>query len=509
MEQEPVLDLDDIQGSIIPGFKKDVQHFLFLGIRDVLLARKWLTSLAPRLSSAREVNEAHLLWKAMRRKLNRDPDNIDFLFMNCAISARGLEKLALPRLNEFDDAAFKLGLEARSTSIGDPPPGSGIPGASDTWLFGSGRKKPDVLIILATDDHGWAVKTERELLSSARSNGFRCIHIDRGHVRPGSMAGHEHFGFKDGVSLPAIRGRITDAHADFFEPRVWPPGAEFDPYRIRYAAPGRQLVWPGHFLFGYPRQLRDQPEEMRPDSEPVGPPWAKNGSFIVYRRLRQDVLKFRKFLDKASTTLRRQGFDKELTAEKLGALLVGRWKSGWPVVRDPHVDHGSGQVGENHFTFSSATSVSLPHDPHPLNAADPNGISCPFAAHIRKVQPRDDSTDIGPMERTFQKLLLRRGITYGPELGRAEDDRGLLFVSYQSSIVDQFEFLTANWVNDENKPHAKGGFDPVIGSLRNKTIELDNGNERFNLTVPGGWVTATGGEYMFTPGIKFFSTSLK
>ncbi|MBI4488861.1 MAG: Dyp-type peroxidase [Deltaproteobacteria bacterium] len=508
MEQEPVLELNDIQGNIVPGFKKDSQHFVLLRVIDAQLARNWLRGLAPRLSSAREVRDAHTVWKGMRRKLGRDPDNLDFLFVNCAISAAGLRKLGLPGIDEFDDAAFKLGLESRASVIGDPPNGSGTPGAPETWLFGSGRRRPDVLVILAADDDAWTAKEERELVASARSSGFQRVHVDRGRVRPGVMAGHEHFGFKDGISLPAIRGRASAAADDFVEARLWPPGPEFDPYRPRYAAPGRQLVWPGHFLFGCPRQMRDQPEEMRPNSEPPGPTWAKNGSFLVYRRLKQNVSAFQQFLAAASATLRNRGFDPNLTPERLGALLVGRWASGWPVARDPHTDRGPNQPGENHFRFSEATNVLLPNDLHPLNSADPNGMVCPFAAHIRKVQPRDDSTDIGPMERTFQKLIIRRGITFGPELSHSHEDRGLLFVAYQTSIVDQFEFLMNDWVNDANKPHANGGVDPIIGGARDHTLILNNGNTTFPLTVPGGWVVATGGEYMFAPSLSFFSSVL-
>jgi Dyp-type peroxidase family len=441
----------------------------------------------------------------MQRKLGRDPDNLDFLFLNCAISAVGLKKLEVPDIDRFDDAAFKLGLEERAGLIGDPPQGSGQPGSPDSWLFGAGTKKPDVLVILATDDQTWAIKAERELIASARQKGLQRLHVDRGRVRPGLMAGHEHFGFKDGVSSPAIRGRASTTVNDFFEPRTWPPGPEFDGDRQRYAAPGRQLVWPGHFLFGYPRQERDQPEKMRPNSEPTGPDWSHNGSFLVYRRLKQDVSGFHTFLSSAVTALRNGGFDTNLTLERLGALLVGRWPSGWPVMRDAQADRGTNQPGENYFGFSNAITAALPGDPNLLSPADPHGRVCPFAAHIRKVQPRDEATDIGPMERTFQKLLLRRGVTFGPEMHQPDTERGLLFVAFQTSIVDQFEFIMSRWVNDPNKPHASGGIDPIISPVRNSTILLMNGETPHQLTVPGGWVVATGGAYMFAPGIHFFS----
>lgn len=508
MIEEPVLDLDDIQGNVFPGFKKDSQHFLFFQIVDPGLARLWLKSLAPQLWTAREVLNAHNMWKAMRLKLGKEPNNLDFLFLNCAISAQGLTKLGVSGIEEFDDQAFKLGLEERSASIGDPPRGSGEPGSPENWLFGAGSRRPDILLILATDDLDWAVRTEEELIASAQQQGLQLIHVDRGRVRPGKLAGREHFGFKDGISHPAIRGRKSSTQDDFVEPRTWSEDPAFDIYRSRFAAPGRPLVWPGHFLFGYLRQKRDEPESSRPNSEPLGPAWAVNGSFLVYRRLAQDVQAFYTFLAEASETLRQNGFDPDLTPERLGALLVGRWASGWPVMRDPKVDRGEQELGENYFTFTEATTVSLPNDSYPLNLPDPNGLICPFAAHIRKVNPRDDATDIGSKERTFQKLLLRRGITFGPEIDQPQAERGLLFVAFQTSIVNQFEFLMNEWVNEVNKPHVNGGVDPIISPARNTKISLVNGTNSFELPIPGGWVVATGGEYMFTPGIHFFSNLL-
>ena len=503
MIKEPILEIEDVQGNIVPGFRKDSQHFIFLRITDQNAAKVWLKELAPRLSTMKEVRAAHVLWKEMRQRLRHEPDNMHFLFLNCAISAVGLTKLGVPDVAKFDDIAFKLGLEQRAATIGDPPDGSGKAGAPETWKFGSLDRKPDILIILATDNLDWAIRAEDELITSAQNHGLQLIHVDRGRVRPGAMAGHEHFGFKDGVSFPAIRGRASERENDYVEQRNWPEGSQYDIFKDRFAAPGKPLVWPGHFLFGYNRQFRDKPEEERPNSKPAGPDWAKNGSFLVYRRLSQNVPEFQDFLEASTKSLKEAGFDSSLTSKRLGSLLVGRWPSGWPVIRDPFMDHGN-QPTENYFSFSEATNIPLPGDQFPLNNSDPGGRICPFAAHIRKVNPRDDATDLGNMERTFQRLMLRRGITFGPELDRPSEERGLIFVSYQSSIVEQFEFVMNDWVNEINKPHDNSGIDPVIGNSQNSPVSLFDGTKNFNLKVPGGWVTPTGGEYMFSPGIRFF-----
>ena len=163
-----------------------------------------------------------------------------------------------------------------------------------------------------------------------------------------------------------------------------------------------------------------------------------------------------------------------MTADTLGALLVGRWKSGAPVIRAPLADNpalGAKYPANNDFAYAKGAD---PGDGFGLFAADPLAMSCPAAAHIRKINPRDLTTDQGSPGRTLVHRLLRRGIPFGPPLppGATEDpagaERGLLFLSYQGSIREQFEFLAATWMNDRAKPSPFGpvsglGFDIVVG----------------------------------------------
>jgi hypothetical protein len=112
---------------------------------------------------------------------------------------------------------------------------------------------------------------------------------------------------------------------------------------------------------------------------------------------------------------------------------------------------------------------------------DPNGDLCPFAGHIRKVNPRDEFTDIGGSQRTLTHRIIRRGNNYGPRVddvfNPTEDEknakRGLSLVMYQSSIEQQFEFLQRHWANSETRPKA-GGDDMIIGlpANREKSIEF-------------------------------------
>ncbi|MBR8840149.1 MAG: Dyp-type peroxidase [Stigonema ocellatum SAG 48.90 = DSM 106950] len=141
---------------------------------------------------------------------------------------------------------------------------------------------------------------------------------------------------------------------------------------------------------------------------------------------------------------------------------------------------------------------------------------CPHAAHIRKVNPRDDGTDTGGTNDTLARRILRRGIPYGVPLSdtatEADDplkgNRGLLFISYQTSISDQFEFLVNRWTNQKNVPK-NGGHDPVIGQNgklgdnRSRQFEIalnDSPSETFSITRE--WVIPTGGGYFFAPSIS-------
>src|SRR5207253_731718 len=97
------------------------------------------------------------------------------------------------------------------------------------------------------------------------------------------------------------------------------------------------------------------------------------------------------------------------------------------------------------------------------------GLTCPMSSHIRKVNARETPNDFGGRKASFSRRILRRGLPYGPALldplGPDPDDgqRGLLFVSYQASIADQFEFLCNSWMGSSTNPRSPSGFDMLIG----------------------------------------------
>jgi hypothetical protein len=106
--------------------------------------------------------------------------------------------------------------------------------------------------------------------------------------------------------------------------------------------------------------------------------------------------------------------------------MVGRWKSGAPLELAPLRDNaalGADENRNNDFEFGD----------------DPFQRKCPYATHIRKVYPRDDTGNEAEVQR---HRIIRAGIPFGPEVEPGETttrhSRGLMFVCYQTSIERQF-----------------------------------------------------------------------
>ena len=108
--------------------------------------------------------------------------------------------------------------------------------------------------------------------------------------------------------------------------------------------------------------------------------------------------------------------------------------------------------------------------------------------------------------------MLRRGIPYGPrfEEGREDEDRGLLFLAYQTSFADQFRVLNNQWMNNPDAPEKTSeGYDLLVGQnpqgeARFGSLLDDLGGERARVSTLARWVIATGGVFLFTPSRSFF-----
>ena len=524
-QAEDIFEAADIQGNSLAGFRKDHQLFLFAVIDDVGAAKDWLRQIVPRIATLAQVLPHNQEFKRLRRIKGIDPPELKATWINIAFSAQGLTKLTSASEVQGFSTTFINGLHLSSPLLGDPndPAAEGNPGQ---WKVGGPQNLSDLIVIIAADDpddlEATAADTKQSMfLPPGKSAPFHAVFEQRCMVRP-DQPGHEHFGFKDGISQPAPRGRLNNVPDSFLSARVIDPS---DPRADAFAEPGQPLVWPGQFVLGYQRQHSHNALNPLPATKPT-PEWAKNGSYVVVRRFKQDVPAFWNAVSQLAAKFR--GF----TPERLGALLVGRWESGAPIMRTPASDDlelASDDWANNNFAFRDPVgpapiipSVMYKGDHFPTSSDDLLGLICPHAAHIRKANPRDLPTDTGGQNDTLTRLVLRRGIPFGdpvadpmnPTPQELAGERGLMFVCYQTSIKNQFEFLLNHWANVDDQPQS-GGMDPLLGQRFNAT-----GTNRRLLLIPSNdgslepaeidvnWITPTGGGYFFSPSISAMGNAL-
>ncbi|KAK7755328.1 dye-decolorizing heme-containing peroxidase [Diatrype stigma] len=448
------IELKNIQGDIVPGLPKKAQSFFFFKIENVDDFRSKLHKLVPLITTAENVSASH---EVIRQHRQSHTSLLSVAFLNIAFSAKGLAKLGFNPAEAKDDG-FTNGQFADAKELGDDLKQSSN---DPDWVPGFKEKIDGVILVAGDSQH--SVHNHLNKAVAVLGKTIKEVLNLFGHVRPGKEEGHEHFGFEDGISNPVVKGLAEDLS-------------------------GQGPVEPGVIFCG-----------RNGDSVTGRPSWALDGSFLAFRLLQQLVPEFDQFLSQNALKV---GDPTVNGAELLGARLTGRWKSGAPIAVTPLRD-----------------DPALAADPQRRNKFqfDPSSQeACPFAAHVRKMNPRGDipqTTGINPHR------VIRRGIQYGPEVStkerannRTEKDRGLLFVSYQSSLKDGFQFLQKSWANPTTFPPGKTqqpGQDPLIGQV----VDVDNqgarsmsgadpGNAASNLDLGfQKWVVAKGGEYFFSPSI--------
>jgi Dyp-type peroxidase family len=217
----------------------------------------------------------------------------------------------------------------------------------------------------------------------------------------------------------------------------------------------------------------------------------RNGTYLVFRQLRQNVPLFRATLD--ALTVRADGSPDHEARELLAAQMVGRWPSGTSLVESPDRDDVS-KARANEFRY---------------HTQDEAGLRCPIGAHVRRANPRDaldphpgteDSIRINRRHR-----LLRRGRSYGPSLpvDAVDDvDRGLMFIAVNANIARQFEFIQHSWIIDPRFNGLYQEADPIAGATwDNQFATRPNPVPRHRTGLPR-FVTVAGGAYFFMPGIR-------
>jgi deferrochelatase/peroxidase EfeB len=494
----------EVQGIVLKGYRnKTITRYYLLQIVDVAAARTWLNGMLGLISFCDDQKESELS-------------------LNIAFTLSGLAKMGLTKdaLDTFP-WDFRDGMTSplRRRILGDFGPND-----PSKWCWGHCDPDLHILVIMYGSDPGPC--PHAALLEQEWGNAFA--------IRRRQPVGRlwedarEHFGFVDGLSQPAID---TSPRAQKLRER-----GDFD-----------SIIQPGEFILGYINERGQLPVSpsiaalpnsglaviTNADRSSSGYPadmlfprldFGRNGTFLVYRQLQQDVFAFadlvkrgaRIFGDGTTSRLSDEADFRRLVAAK----IIGRWDEGTSLSLAPNSppDGDSNLRAVNNFGYVDE---------------DRYGLRCPIGAHVRRGNPRDTLDENNKQEairRSKRHRLLRRGRIYGErtfgpdrtgwkawDIGEKTDDgkeRGTHFVAINASIESQFEFVQQTWMNTPFFGGLTDELDPLVGvpdlgeKRRRFTIPGTPINRRFRWTKP--LVTVRGGAYFFLPSraaLKFLASN--
>ncbi len=448
------LPLEDIQGNVVHSYRYPFATFLFARFSGApAAARAWLGNLVDQVTPGTP-------WTA---------ENKPATTLNLSFTHHGLAALGVPAasLNGFPND-YREGMAAQAADLGDT--GNSAP---RQWDFG-GPQNPTIHCLLALHGQTAAALADRVTLVKA---GFppsvaEVYTLSAAVLQPDPR--REHFGFRDGFGQPSIEGSGVAAY----------PGQG-----TALAGGGWTDLKPGEFLLGHP----DESGFPFPPPQPLA--LSRNGTFLVFRKLYQDVAAFRRFLkEQAQAVL---GADTAANQEWLASRLVGRWRSGAPVDLSP--DHDDPTLAKD---WSRNTNFDF--------RDDLLGKRCPVGAHIRRVNPRGSLTSVHVVQ---NHRIIRRGLPYGPQLEPADAltddgaDRGVAFMALNANIQNQFLFVQKFWIND-GEFAANGGLtsaeqDPLAGPQDRGgklVVYKPDGTLAKMFNLPR-FVRVRGGGYFFMPSL--------
>lgn len=468
----PEYERADVQGGILHGYRGTTHGcLLFIAFDKPAVAAAFLKKVVPQLTPS-----------STRPQSGELVRNLAFTYEGLRAAGLSEEQLA------WFPQEFREGMEARAGVLGDyrinhprrwrlpvrnwPAPADKEPERIELSAVHAvlqlrvGAKDEASLGILEVNNPNHPLHAEVKRLEACwgkEEAKARLLAIQpmRRYERGGEAV--EHFGFVDGISQPQIeKPQRSTVYSD--------------------------QVHLGEILLGYPNEADPAPA----DSERTA--FLRNGSFLVVRKLYQDV----EALDVAVASAAQAS---GLQAGDILAKMMGRHLDGRPLV--PSADE------ENDFDYR----------------LDPQGSKCPFHSHVRRANPRGQPMK-DPPEQPGRRTprLMRRGMSYGPQYIRnpANDEqrktnateRGVVFMAYNASIAEQFE-VVQRWVSGGN---SGGGFsgqsDPFLGVAANKlprVFRFENNGATVRVTMDG-WdglveeprpiVRLEWGAYLFTPSFR-------
>jgi deferrochelatase/peroxidase EfeB len=476
----PEVDRSDVQAIAWTAFGSlKGASYLLLRVIEPHAARQWLRGLAP--ANLHDLSVDNVTKNVEGVKKNGG-ETYQVAFTAAGLLALGIDETIVKRFSpEFVEGLASN--ENRSRRLGDT--GANAP---TNWSWGVGDKEPHVLLILLSSDAQRNETFAAKMLEQAEASGLSKIDIlptsDMGDVEP--------FGFSDGISQPKF---------DWDRPRT--PGMTAD-------RDYTNLLALGELLLGYRNEyglLTERPlldaGEKNADMLPIAshPPDSRdlglNGSYLVYRQLAQDVRGLWRWVAGEAVRV-------GVTMEDLAESMVGRRLSGAPL--------GALTVGRSIPGVESRDSGLNGF----LYDTDPDGLSCPIGAHIRRANPRTGDAPSGrqgPLDNLLIMLgltvrrthgatsstlpwprnttvwpflrseddaiastrfhrILRRGREYGQQIGRnsaldpatPDPQAGIHFLCLNANIARQFEFVQGAWIASAKFAALTGEQDPLLGN---------------------------------------------
>ncbi len=469
------LNFRDIQGNILRGYNFPAGLHYFVHVPDGVRGRTLLRGLLPEITTASPWSKPPII------------------ALNVALTYSGVRKLGVDEATlALLPPAFREPIRQRAPIQLDDNP--------DEWNDEFGNDETDLLVLLATSEEPCNDdEFERRFPKLSRARGWldarlrdhrarrvHCETVEALKAGPGQPDPREHFGFTDGFGQPAVEGVANN----------WPGQG------VPESVTGFwRDIKAGEFILGHPNEDGE--------SVPNRTAWLLyDGTFMVYRKLEQDVARFRRLVtDHARRYAQAQlgGLTPPLTGQEefglMAAKLVGRWPDGTALELDPGPREAPGV----------STSISGRADNNFRYEEDPSGQACPLGAHIRRANPRDLLGS--DHQESARHRIIRRGMPYGspydgPWNGEEDDgadedrpDRGLIFICFNADVERQFEVVLGQWLNDGSALGLGDTQDYLLGSRPAGKLAVGGDDAPFFVTRDERLVRVKGCEYLFMPGL--------